>query len=121
MLDPVRALVTYLKRTESRRGELDSLLITFGGKSFKTPPQTVARWLCEVITRATGTRRHEVKGQSTRAMSTSVAFGRGLSVDAILQAADWSSSSTFGRFYLQGVLQERCAFGRSILGDATAN
>ena len=96
LLDPVRALVTYLKRTESRQGELESLLITFGRKPFKTSySQTVAWWLCDVITWATGTPRQEVQGHSTRAMSTSVAFGRGLSVDAILQAADCSSSSTF--------------------------
>ena len=97
-------------------------MITFGGKTFKTSsPQMVARWLCDVITHANGVPRHEVQGHSTPAMSMSVAFGRGLSVNAIIQAVDWASSFTFGRFYLQGMLQECCAFQRSVLGDDPAN
>ena len=36
---------------------------------------------------------------STRAMSSSAAFSRGVSIDAILRAGDWSGADTFFRFY----------------------
>ena len=38
---------------------------------------------------------------STRAMSVSDAFARGVSIDAVLMAGDWSAAQTFFRHYLR--------------------
>ncbi|CAC5402219.1 unnamed protein product [Mytilus coruscus] len=42
-----------------------------------------------------------IKAHSTRAIGPSWALYKGASINSILEAADWSSESTFGKFYLK--------------------
>ena len=44
-----------------------------------------------------------VKAHSTRAMGPSWALYNGASMKSILEAADWSTESTFVKFYLRNV------------------
>ena len=52
-------------------------------------------------------------GHLTRGASTSAAADEGLSVDLILEAADWASAQTFERFYHRQA--SRAAFARAVL------
>ena len=59
---------------------------------------TMARWLRDVLNRA-GVDTQLFGAHSTRAASTSAALSCGVTVDALLRAAGWSSESMFTRFY----------------------
>ena len=43
----------------------------------------------------------DVQGHSTRSVGATTAFEAGANIEAILSAADWSSSSTFERYYFK--------------------
>ena len=124
-LDPVRAISLYLKRVEGRRGNINSLFVTFGAGSTKSPSvKTIGRWIVEAIsecvdpgsisTRKTNVKQG-VKAHSTRSVSTSVALLRGCKIENILKAADWSSSSVFAKHYLRDVREKDAEFGRTVL------
>ena len=95
----------------------DGLLITFGkgvqaGKTASA--QTLGRWISSVILRA-NPELEKVSSRLTRAASTSLAFAKGVSLEAIMQAADWTSSSTFVNHYLKASMDEEGTFGRTVL------
>ena len=50
-----------------------------------------------------------------RATSTSLAFAKGMSLEAIMQAADWTRSSTFANHYLKAYMDEEGTFGKTVL------
>ena len=54
-------------------------------------------------------------GNSTRGTSTSAAAAGGLSVDLILEAADWASAQTFECLYHREA--SRSAFARAVLNS----
>ena len=56
---------------------------------------------------------------STRGASTSAAAAGGLSIDLILEAADWASAQTFERFYHREV--SRAAFARALLNSVNSS
>ena len=58
-------------------------------------------------------------GHSTRGASTSAAAAGGLSVDLILEAADWASAQTFERFYHRDA--SRAAFARAVLNSVNSS
>lgn len=64
---------------------------------------TIARWLCDVIQEA-GIDSSIFKAHSTRAASTSAAAKNNLPLGDILKMGDWSSPSTFQRFYYKPVV-----------------
>ena len=117
-LDPVRALNIYLDRVKGSRGEIDSLFITYGAGQRKSPrSQTIARWLVSTIKAVpSAVGLGSVRAHSTRSLSTTAAFAKGVSIDNILKAADWSSASTFGQFYLKEWTASRTSFARGVLG-----
>ena len=53
---------------------------------------------------------------STRSVSTSTALNRGVSLEEVLEAADWTRSSTFTRHYYRPDMG--LAFGRAVLTAA---
>ena len=59
---------------------------------------TIARWLKEIL-RLAGIDVSIFSGHSVRGASTSAAAGTGITMNDIMQAADWSSESVFRRFY----------------------
>jgi hypothetical protein len=52
------------------------------------------------------------KSHSTRAASTSAATSLGVTIKDIMKTANWTSESTFKRFYLKPISSE---FGNSVL------
>ena len=113
-LCPVRALGHYVKCTEKFRST-NQLLVCFGGKERGGPVsvQRVAQWLCEGIAKAYELAGREPPGvlnaHSTRGTSTSVALLRGVSVDEILDSANWASPNVFIQHYLMDVASDSLA------------
>ena len=106
LLDPVRVLKCYLKRTKKFRnfGQDQAkmgLFLSFMEPHKPVTSQTIAKWLVRVIKLAYEDSGTKVKGHSTRAIGPSWALYNGASMSSILDAADWSKESTFVRFYLR--------------------
>ena len=76
---------------------------------------TVARWI-KVVMRAAGIDVSVFKPHSTRSASTSRAWGRGVSIPDILKTGDWSSATTFHRYYNRPVIH--ASFAQAILEGA---
>ena len=77
-------------------------------------PATVGHWLKRIMT-LSGIDTGIFSPHSTRGAATSKAWAAGVSVPDILRAADWSSVSTFKRFYHQPVHSSE--FGWVVLGS----
>ena len=105
LLDPVRLLKCYLKRTKKFRNFGQSqakmgLFLSFVEPHKPVTCQTISKWLVKVIKLAYDD-SVKVRGHSTRAIGPSWAIFNGASMSSILEAADWSKESTFIRFYLR--------------------
>ena len=118
LLCPVACLSTYLDRTKKWRKDKTDIMQQNLFLSFKKPHKpvtsaTLSRWLKEVI------RQSGIKdifgGHSVRSASTSTAKKAGLSIDIILDMADWTSPSTFNLFYYKPTLP--VSYGTSVLSQ----
>ena len=116
-LCPAFSLENYICATQPLRGDSSQLFISFIKPHRPVTSPTVARWLKEVIQEA-GIDTSIFKAHSTRAASASAAANSGISTNEILEAADWSTSSTFQRFYYKPT--HSSAFGKAVL-SATNN
>lgn len=108
LLDPVRILKCYLKRTKKFRNfgqcqEKNNLFLSFVEPHRPVSCQTISKWLARIIKLAYEDSDLKVKGHSTRAVGPSWALFNGASMKSILEAADWSKESTFTRFYLKKI------------------
>lgn len=74
--------------------------------------QTVARWIKKVMTDA-GIDTNIFSAHSTRSAATSAAKSVGMSLTGIMNAAGWSNSGTFHKFYHRTVNSDN--FGLSVL------
>ena len=87
-------------------------------------PSTIARWLKAVLTSA-DVDTSVFSAHSTRGASSSKAVMSGVTLQAILHTADWSSAGTFKRFYCRiedsGGVQSGQAFSSAVLQVATSN
>jgi integrase len=107
-LCPVRALKVYIARTESLR-EGKRLLFVSVKEGFKGDIQanTVSGWIKQTINTAYENASehnltfHRVKAHDVRAFAASWALVKHASLEKILKACSWKSSSTFTRFYLK--------------------
>ena len=104
-LCPVRALKLYCERTRTMRTS-SQLFVSYGQskntrKAVAKP--TLSRWIVEAIKLAYDCAKVPVpeglRAHGTRGVSTSWAAARGVSVQEICTAANWSSPSTFAVFY----------------------
>ena len=102
-LDPKRALYHYLKKTENiRGGNQCKLFLSIVKPHQPVSRQTIAKWIVNTIKLAYD-KDVKVKAHSTRAIGPSWALFNGASMCSILDAADWSTESTFTKFYLRDV------------------
>ncbi len=101
---PVRALRIYIDRSASFR-QSDQLFVCYGGcaKGRAVSKQRLSHWIVDAITAAYTSQGLEcplhIRGHSTRAIASSWAWSRGMSIQDICAAAGWSSQNTFARFY----------------------
>ena len=108
LLCPVRALNFYVKATAVVRGNRTRLFIPIRG-SGDISAATISSWLSSTIRRAYAHLSSEdrqvlqVRPHEIRALSSSWAFLNRVSLDDVLKAAFWRSSSTFSSFYLRSL------------------
>ena len=114
-LDVVGCLRTYLERTKCwRKGDHDQLLLSFRQPHSAVTTSSIARWLKVVMVEA-GIDTQKFKAHSTRGAAVSKARAQGLSVEQILERADWARASTFRRFYHRGLESGALEFQSKVL------
>lgn len=102
-LCPVFTLKRYLKVTENHR-KAKNLLISF--KTFKkVSTSTLAHWLKNIL-QLSGIDSDQIKAHSFRGASTSAAFMSGVTLNDIMQTANWKSANTFQKYYLRETKKE---------------
>lgn len=113
-LCPVQALREYEKRSEKlRQTESENPLFISVRKPYAPVKTcTIGNWLKRVMS-ASGVDTSIFTAHSTRGAATSKAKAVGVSTVDILKAANWSSESTFRRFYHRPVTSSE--FGRRVL------
>ncbi len=99
-LDVVESVRCYVKRTAAWRtsSKQHALFLTTTGKHTPVAIATISGWLVKLMKDA-GVDTSIYKGHSTRAASTSKAAQMGMSVQDIVQRANWTNARTFHRFY----------------------
>ena len=97
-IDPVHYVKAYLKRTKLIR-KSESFFVTHKSPHGSASVTTIARWLAQVISQS----GQKGTGGSVRSGSSSYALARGASLEAVLEAGDWSRVSTFKKFYYKPV------------------
>ena len=101
VLDTVECVRTYLERTSSWRNNerrKTQLLLALVRPHNPVSTSTVSRWLKDLMQSA-GICTAIFQGHSVRSAATSKVATMGLSVQQILERANWSNSKTFYRFY----------------------
>ena len=110
LLCPVRALREYIRRTKDLVGPNMFQLFV----SPRTPTRPASKNALTCLIRLVITEAHEslcpellpilkVKSHELRAVSTSVAFKHNLSLDAVMEAAQWRCHNVFAAHYLKEV------------------
>ena len=108
-LCPVRALRIYLNRTDGIRSDKQKkLFIAFkAGHSQDIHRNTISGWIKKAIVTAHDIaspdtqQLYRVKAHEVRALSTSWAFLRNISLDHIMHAGTWKHHTTFTSYYLK--------------------
>ena len=108
----VTSLQLYIERTAPLRGDSSQLFASYIKPHKPVTSSSIARWLKETIS-AAGIDTSIFKAHSVRGASASRAAESGISTAEILAAANWSSDSTFRRFYYKPV--HNTAFGKAVL------
>lgn len=111
---PVATLEAYERRTADLRTPEQNTNPLFIGCVKPHKPvtsSTISRWI-RYSMQMSGIDVSIFKSHSTRAASTSTATKLGVSVKDIMKTANWTSESTFKRFYLKPISS---AFGTYVL------
>ena len=121
---PVVTLQAYEDRTSEFRAlstdnQKTSIFLSWIGKHNPVTSSTIDRWLKTCLSEA-GIDTEIFKVHSVRGASSSEAAIAGVITADILQAADWSSESTFQKYYHHPTLEQKdkSAFGRAVLSSA---
>ena len=106
-LCPVETLRCYLKATGTIRPVIpaskpDPLFISYVKPHKPISAPSLTRWLHSLL-KASGVNSDIFKAHSVRRASTSAAANSNVPLSEILKMADWSSPSTFQKFYYKPV------------------
>lgn len=114
LLCAASTIVEYLDRTKNLRQEEDFLILTIKKPYHPASSQTLSRWIKTVLS-LSGVDTKVFTAHSTRHVATSVARGRGISVDVIKQTAGWTEkSAAFATFYNKPVINP-ASFASAVL------
>lgn len=108
-LCPVRALRQYLERTRPLRGNIKNLFLAPKNSNRPASKNALAYYLRATVLEAhkevseESLKLYRVKSQEVRAVSTSLAFAHNLSIETVVEAAQWRSNSVFASHYLKEV------------------
>ena len=125
---PVRALRYYLQKTERLRirqdGTREDRLFLITVSPF-TPAKksTMARWIIQVIKESLNRKESQLAGSHVRAhdlrsQMASWALYKGASIQEVMDAAGWSSPSTFQSVYLRDPLCAQATTSARVLSAA---
>ena len=111
-LCPVRALKIYIRNTEELREGKQKLFVAFK-KGHKTDivKNTVSFWIRKVIFAAYEEspeelkKKFKIRAHDVRALASSWAFLRNISLDEVMEACSWKAPSTFIRHYLRDLTE----------------
>ena len=121
-LCPVRALKAYCDKTVDSRSTSQLFVVLNARRRKAVSTATLSRWIVEAIRLAYSRAGVEVpealKAHSTRGMSASWALSKGISVEEICAAANWSSPSTFATYYHLDIAPS--AMAHVVLGAAAS-
>jgi len=117
-LCPVRALQTYLRRTNPYRGNRKRLFLSLIRSAVKEiSSHSVSRWLREAIRESYRIQGQvdqdplfQVSAHEVRALATSEVVWKNTSVVDVLKAAYWSSHNIFTDYYLR----QKCQYSKSL-------
>ena len=115
-LCPVKALQCYQAQSADLRvpreaeRETNPLFVAVRSPHKPVKAATIGHWLKRVM-EAAGVDTKVFTAHSTRGASTSKAHKVGVGTADILQAANWSSVSTFCRFYCRPIFHSQCGLG----------
>ena len=114
----VQCLKEYEKQTEAfrpRSREADNpLFLSHIWPHRPVTSQRIAHWVKDRLSEA-GVDTSRFKAHSVRGAVTSAALNKGVTLGDILQVANWSSDSTFRRFYYRPTHDYSANFGRKVL------
>ena len=119
---PVATIQAYEQRTIQFRTPMSvtgktSLFLSWIGKHEPVTSSTIARWLKTCLHEA-GIDTGVFKAHSVRGAASSKAAWSGVTISDILQAADWSSETTFQRFYHRPTDDKnKSSFGMAVLSS----
>ena len=121
-LCPVRALEVYLQKSKpfSKAG-VNQLFMSYKQGNLGSPvsKQRIASWLVELIKKAYTYFDMDpplgVKAHSTRALSTSIACEKGMSMVDICKAAIWVQDSVFAKHYRLDTVSQSTSLTRRVL------
>ena len=125
---PVRALKYYLQKTERLRirqdGTREDRLFSHHGQPvYPAKKSTMARWIIQVIKESLNKKELQLAGSHVRAhdlrsQMASWALYKGASIQEVMDAAGWSSPSTFQSVYLRGPLCAQATTSARVLSAA---
>jgi len=118
----------YEKRTLEFRGSMTNsntrkttLFLSWIGKHDPVTSSTIARWLKMCLQEAS-INTDTFEAHSIRGAAASKAACSNVTISEILQAADWSSESTFQRFYhCPSDDEDQSTYGNAVLSSAGAS
>ena len=106
---PVIALKFYLDWTHMYKGSHDQLFFNTQKPIRPVSKQTIARWIVDVIKASVVARDirsagSHVRAHDVRSQASAWASYKGASLQEVMDAMGWSSSTTFQKIYLKDVL-----------------
>ena len=112
---PATTLRIYLTKTSDRVAIVNSpkpVFLTSRKPFRRARPETLGHWIKDCLGKA-GVDTERFTAHSTRSASSSQARARGVPIAEILKVANWTSDSTFERFYYRSEGSE--AYTRAVL------
>ena len=120
-LCPVTVLRLYIDKTTEQAAELsspNSVFLTSRKPFRQARPGTIGYWIKDTLHMA-GVDTEVFSAHSTRSVSTSWAAAKGIPINDILKATNWSSRTTFEQYYFYPTTST--IFTRMILQSTTVN
>ena len=115
LICPVTALKEYVARTLPVRQQNSQLLLTYQKPHKPVSSETIGKWIKKILTRA-GIDNTVFGAHSTRSASTSAAKVGNIAISTIMDAAGWSNTKTFSKFYDKPIERDQQEnFGHSLL------
>ena len=111
-------LKVYIERTKAspptKSGSKNYLVLSYIKPCGPVTSTTLARWVKSTLAQA-GIDTTNFKAHSLRSASSSAAYEAGAALPDIMEAADWSTVSTFTKFYHKPVCKS--SFAKAVLGQ----